>query len=78
MIVHRSTVRRVVYGMAILGACFLRETHSQGQSSCGPTVNPVVCENLKPGTPSSVWDVNGAGDSTIQGFGTEMSVVPKD
>ncbi len=38
------------------------------------TTNKVACENSKPGTPQSVWDVSGAGDSTIQGFATDTSV----
>ena len=46
------------------------------QSSCATSNNPVACENAKPGNPSSQWDVNGAGDSTIQGFATEISVAP--
>ena len=37
-------------------------------------VNPIVAENQLPGTPSSVWSVAGAGDSTIQGFATNISV----
>src|SRR5689334_3313832 len=36
--------------------------------------NPVVLENQLPGTPQSIWDVPGAGDSTIQGFATDISV----
>src|SRR5215212_8795600 len=39
-----------------------------------PIANPVVCENSKAGTPVSEWDINGAGDTTIQGFGTDISV----
>ena len=42
---------------------------------CSPAMaNDIVCENSKTGTPSSVWDINGAGDSTIQGFATDISV----
>ncbi|WP_250002920.1 N,N-dimethylformamidase beta subunit family domain-containing protein [Actinoplanes sp. M2I2] len=41
---------------------------------CAPLVNPVACENSKPGTPSSTWDVAGSGSAAIQGFATEMSV----
>jgi hypothetical protein len=37
-------------------------------------VNVVACENSKPGTPQSQWDINGAGSSTIQGFATDISV----
>ncbi len=36
--------------------------------------NPVACENQLPGDPPSDWQVTGAGDSTIQGFATSMSV----
>ena len=36
--------------------------------------NEIVCENARPGTPQSVWDIDGAGDPTIQGFTTAMSV----
>jgi hypothetical protein len=39
-----------------------------------PIVNPIVCENSKPGSPASEWDVVGSGSSTIQGFATEISV----
>ena len=39
-----------------------------------PIVNPVACENTKPGSPSSAWDVSGSGSSAIQGFATQMSV----
>jgi len=38
----------------------------------GCTSNPIVCENALPG--NTGWDVSGAGDPTIQGFATDMSV----
>ncbi len=42
---------------------------------CGPpVVNPIVCENSLPGDPPSDWEVTGAGDSSIQGFATQMGV----
>ena len=37
-------------------------------------VNAIVAENQLPGTPDTVWNVNGAGDSSIQGFATDISV----
>ena len=43
-------------------------------SECGPTINPIVCENSKAGTDPEVWDVSGAGDDSIQGFATDISV----
>ena len=36
--------------------------------------NPVACENALPGDPPSDWQVNGIGDSSIQGYATSMSV----
>ncbi|MGZ4156399.1 MAG: N,N-dimethylformamidase beta subunit family domain-containing protein, partial [Bacteroidia bacterium] len=36
--------------------------------------NAIVTENLLPGNPQSEWDVSGAGDLTIQGFATDISV----
>ena len=41
---------------------------------CSPLLNAVACENSKPGSPPSEWDISGAGDSDIQGFSTEISV----
>jgi hypothetical protein len=39
-----------------------------------PVVNPVACENTKPGNPKSEWDVSGPGSTSIQGFTTDISV----
>src|SRR5215510_7311005 len=39
-----------------------------------PSTNPIVCENTKQGTPASQWDISGAGDASIQGFATDISV----
>jgi hypothetical protein len=39
-----------------------------------PIVNPVACENTKPGTLESVWQIDGQGDTSIQGFATDISV----
>jgi len=36
--------------------------------------NPIVTENALAGNPQSEWDVINAGDPTIQGFATDMSV----
>ena len=38
----------------------------------------IAIENEQPGSPSTEWDINGAGDPTIQGFATEMSGAPGD
>ncbi len=36
--------------------------------SCAAPQNPIEAENCNPGSPSSQWDIIGAGDSSIQGF----------
>ncbi|MDP9188612.1 MAG: hypothetical protein M3O25_05115, partial [Actinomycetota bacterium] len=41
---------------------------------CDPGDNEVVCENKQPGSPPSEWDITGAGDPSIQGYATDISV----
>ena len=36
--------------------------------------NEIVLENQLPGNPASQWDISGAGDPSIQGFATDVSV----
>lgn len=36
--------------------------------------NPIVQENAQPGQSAAEWDVKGAGDPSLQGFSTEISV----
>jgi uncharacterized protein YjdB len=36
--------------------------------------NPITVENANPGTAASAWNIVGSGDSSIQGFATEISV----
>lgn len=45
-----------------------------GVDPCASGGNPIVCENGLTGNPSSEWDVSGAGDASIQGYATEISV----
>jgi hypothetical protein len=61
---------------AALGALpVLNALPAHAAGPCGPPiVNPVACENTNPGTPSSTWDISGSGDSSIQGFATDISV----
>ena len=42
--------------------------------SCSAPANQIEAENCLSGTPSTQWDVNGAGDPSIQGFATDISV----
>lgn len=45
-----------------------------GGARCANLANKIVRENCLPGTDSTVWDVNGGGDPTIQGFSTDISI----
>ena len=42
--------------------------------SCSAPANAIVAENCLPGNPSTDWDVSGAGDTSILGFATQISV----
>lgn len=61
------------------GGLLLRsELDAQAAKPAGPcdpsSTNPIVCENRRPGSPPSEWDIAGAGDPSIQGFATAISV----
>ncbi|MDR6322064.1 DUF4082 domain-containing protein [Actinoplanes couchii] len=57
---------------AILVTASLVGGSTPAEAAC--TSNPIVCENAKTGNPSTEWDIDGAGDYTIQGFATDISV----
>ena len=77
--VRHTTIRRAVAAWAVaavagtLGLVALA-VPAGATDPCGVGSNPIVCENSKPGTDPSVWDISGAGDSSIQGFATDISV----
>jgi hypothetical protein len=66
-------------GVAALAAALLiplvgmTSAHALGPCDA-PVTNPIVCENSKPGVPSTYWQVQGVGDPGLQGFGTQISV----
>ena len=69
--------RRLILGLVAAAAALalLPATGHAATDPCAtPVTNPVACENTQPGTPPSDWQVDGAGDATIQGFATAMSV----
>ena len=58
----------------VLSIFVLAAPPARAADPCGPGSNEIVCENSKAGSPASEWDITGAGESTIQGFATDMSV----
>ena len=67
----------VLFAGALMVALFhvdLPTRHASAQG-CDPALqNDIVCENLLAGAPASEWEVSGAGDASIQGFATDVSV----
>jgi hypothetical protein len=43
-------------------------------AAAATSTNPIVLENQKQGNPQSEWGIDGAGDSNIEGFATDISV----
>ena len=68
-------MRRLFLAAVVLTAAAALPSRAAAAGPCDlPVVTPVACENSKPGTPASNWQVNGIGDSSIQGYATSMSV----
>jgi chitodextrinase len=63
----------ISFSVAVLGAS--PAAHAQVLGPCDPPIrNPIVCENSRPGSPPGEWDISGAGDPSLQGFATDISV----
>ena len=64
----------IAVGLVIVVSAFAAAP-ARATTFCSTSVpNPVACENSLPGDPPSDWQVTGAGDPSIQGFATSMSV----
>ena len=57
--------------IAILG---ILPAASQAAPCTPPVINEIACENSRTGANTDTWDISGAGDMSIQGFATSMSV----
>src|SRR5262245_28517781 len=75
---RRATGRRLIIGSVLAGLVSMLSLASARRAAAGPWGPPatsaIACENTLPGDPPSDWQVSGAGDPTIQGFATSMSV----
>jgi len=56
------------------GIALLASLSVSAFGSCATPANRIEAENCLTGNPSSQWDVDGAGDPSIQGFATDISV----
>ncbi len=59
----------VVFSQLIAG-----QASVTAQTICDSPANEIVAENCLPGNPPAEWDISGAGDVSIQGFATDISV----
>ena len=74
LVIARRAILIAAAALVVLAAA-PASSQAQAGNPCGPPVTSVIaCENSKPGTPRSTWDIYGAGDDTIQGYATAMSV----
>ena len=62
----------------MLALPWLEASPAQAADPCAAPANVVVAENCKPGSDKDVWDVDGSGDPSIQGFATDVSVTAAD
>src|SRR3982751_1793564 len=72
--ITRVTRQRFVRLFAILLAAILLARGGPERPALHAQANAIVTENSLPGSPQSEWDVQGAGDPTLQGFATDISV----
>ena len=69
----RSALRGLLSSLWIV--LFLVTVAGHGLGQCLQPANAIVAENCLPGNPQSEWDVTKPdGDSTLQGFATDISV----
>src|SRR4051812_8982690 len=73
---HLSEVAKAVIALAMLASLLPAAALQPIGALAQACANPIACENQQLGTDSSVWNLpNGdAGDPSIQGFATDMSV----
>jgi hypothetical protein len=57
-----------------MSVVFPDSAHAQTFSCTPAMANDIVCENSKAGNDPSQWSISGVGDTTIQGFATDISV----
>lgn len=76
--------RRILPILAALGAILkmvlslqmsTSATRASAASFCGAGVNPIACENSKPGKDPSARNIRGSGDPSIQRFWTDIGAI---
>jgi hypothetical protein len=73
-ICEETSLKRLEKYLLLLAVTLPVWVGSSAFASCSNSKNTIEAENCLPGVPQSQWDISGAGDSTIQGFATSISV----
>ncbi|MDX6452423.1 MAG: hypothetical protein QOH16_2472, partial [Gaiellaceae bacterium] len=74
---RRNVLRGALLALIVVAALTLRLSSGAATLTdpcSSPGWNVITCENSKTGAPSTAWSTGGAGDTTLQGFATEISV----
>jgi hypothetical protein len=69
-----AVIRAALVVVLALAALAATAAGASADACTPPVTNQVACENTKPGTDPDDWEINQAGDPSIQGFATSMSV----
>src|SRR5690349_3843074 len=70
----RRQIAVAAAALGIVAGSLVSLSSASAADPCAAATNPVACENQKPGDQIDTWDVSGIGNSSIQGFATDMSV----
>jgi hypothetical protein len=71
----RTPAAFLLVAMLVLAGLAVTPGKARAAGPCDPPVtSPIACENSKPGTPQSDWDVSAGGSASIEGFATDISV----
>src|SRR4051812_20648442 len=60
--------------LGIVAGSFVGLSSASAADPCAAAANPVACENQKTGDSIDSWDISGVGNTSIQGYPTDMSV----
>ena len=69
-------MKRLLLAIAVIAALLAipQAAINGAPAAAAGCANEIACENLLPGTDPEIWDISGAGDDSIQGFATQISV----
>src|SRR5437867_3751639 len=71
---HGPLASKLLKGLLASALFVTALTLSSGTGVRAQAPCSIACENALPGNPSTEWDISGAGDPSIQGFATDISV----